>query len=114
MKDITWYRGDSYPIEITVKDSETGDPITLTGYTFILTVDEETAPIGAATKLFDVAGVIDPDQVGNQGKVSFTPTITDSDQDPGQYYYDIQMTDGDGNIRTIVKNVWIFTQDISK
>lgn len=40
LKKISWYRGDSYPIEITVKDKESEAAIDLTGYTFLMTVDE--------------------------------------------------------------------------
>jgi hypothetical protein len=112
LKKVEWYRGDSYPLEITVKDSATEAAIDITGYSFIMTVDTEKYPTDALTKLFDVAGVLDADPT--TGKVSFTPTTIDTDQDVGTYYYDIQMTDVSGNIRTIVKNDFKIVQDITK
>ena len=112
LKKITWYRGDSYPIEITIKNKETEAAIDLTDYSFKLTVDEIENPTDSATKLFDVVGALDADPA--TGKVSFTPTESDTDLDVGTYYYDVQMIDGSSHKRTIAKNEFEIVQDISK
>ena len=112
LSDITWYRGDSYPIEITIKD---GDEVAIdiTGYSFLMTVDsKKDPPAGDATKIFEVVGVLDADPT--TGKVSFTPSASDTDISKATYYYDIQMTDASSNIRTIVKNKFKIVQDITK
>ncbi|MCP3685833.1 MAG: hypothetical protein GY861_24555 [bacterium] len=110
--EITWFRGDSYPFELTIKDSVTLLAVDITGYSFLLTVDSTKAPVDDSTKVFEITGVLDADPT--TGKVTFTPTTTNTNQVPTAYYYDVQMTDGAGNIRTIVKDVWKITQDITK
>jgi hypothetical protein len=111
---IQFYRGDSYPISLTIKDASSGEAIDISGYSFILTVDETKNPTDDSTKVFSVDGVVDADQTTNPGKVTFTPTTVNTSIAPQKYYYDVQMTDGDGNIRTIEKNTWFIEQDITK
>lgn len=110
--EIEWYRGDSYPLDLTIKNKNDSTVIDLTGYSFILTVDTSSAPTTDATKVFEVAGVLNADPT--TGKVSFTPTALQTGITPKTYYYDVQMTDASGNIRTIAKNKWKIKQDISK
>ena len=110
--EITWYRGDSYPILLTLKSDTVA--INLTGYAFILTVDSIQNPPDDKTKKFSVVGVVDPDQTVNTGKFTLKPTTTDTNIDSGTYYYDLQMTDPSGNIRTIAKDKWKMVQDITK
>ncbi|RKZ36690.1 MAG: hypothetical protein DRQ49_17500 [Gammaproteobacteria bacterium] len=110
--EISWYRGDSYPLELTIKDKDSGSVIDLTGYSFILTVDTLKTPPDDTTKVFNVSGVLDGDPT--TGKVSFTPSAIQTDIEPASYYYDVQMTDASSNIRTIAKNKFKILQDITK
>lgn len=110
--NIEWYRGDSYPAEILVTSAATGDPIDLTGYLFTLTVNSSKNPVDESEKMFEVLGDVNVDPT--TGKVSFTPTATDTDLDPKTYYYDIEMRDPAGHIRTIAKFKWKIIQDITK
>lgn len=108
---ITMYRGDSYPITLTLADKTSGSAIDLTGCTLLMTVDSLDAPPDDTTKLFEVAGVLDADP--STGKVTFTPLTTDT-ATVGAYFYDVQLTDADGNIRTVVKSTFTVSQDITK
>ncbi len=116
--DIFMDRGDSYPLEMRIKDKATKEYIDLTGYTFVLTVDPSKTPIDDTNNVFQVPGVLG-DQVSDTGLVSFTPTAANTDH-VGIFYYDIQMIDADSNRRTIPKHPkgkkYKFTlgQDISK
>lgn len=110
--DITWYRGDSFPIELTIKNKATRAAIDITGYSFLLTVNTVKDPADETQQIFQVAGVLDDDPT--TGKVSFTPTTVDTDLDPATYYYDVQMTDADSNVRTVSKYKLKITQDITK
>jgi len=110
--EITWYRGDSYPLELTIKDKSSGLVIDLTGYSFKFTVDSKENPADETTNLFVVDGVLDGDPT--TGKISFTPTASNTDLSPKDYYYDVQMTDASNNIRTIAKGRFKITQDITK
>lgn len=114
IETISWYRGDSYPIELTITDADTSTEISLTGYSFLLTVDTLKNPPDNSTKVFEVAGVIASDQVANIGEVSFTPTAIQTAITPKTYFYDIQMYEGTNYIRTIAKDKWKIVQDITK
>lgn len=115
LNDIEWYRGDSYPLEITIKDKATSLPIDLTGYTFLFTVNSEQNPMDGTNQLFQIAGVVDPDQALNIGKVSFTPEIADTaTANIGTYYYDIELSYAVDRPRTIKKAKFKIVQDITK
>ena len=110
MTTITRRRGDTYAETVTVTDSA-GAVVNITGYTFKLTVDPEKAPATAANNLFQITGTI---LSGPAGTVEFAPSALQADRTPGTYYYDVQMVDGAGRIRTIALDKWVVTQDITK
>lgn len=112
--EITWFRGDSYPIELTIKDKATSEAIDISGYAFLMTVNTEKDPIDETAQIFQVVGEIDADQITNKGKITLTPTAVNTDLSNGTYYYDVQMTDSSGNIRTIAKDKFKISQDITK
>lgn len=108
---ISMYRGDSYPITLKLTDSTSGAVIDLTGASLLMTVDTLENPVDATTKLFNVTGVLATDPT--TGVVQFTPTAANTAV-VGTYYYDVQLTDADGNVRTVVKSTFTITQDITK
>ena len=108
---ISMYRGDSYPITFTLKDSSSGAVIPLTGCSLLMTVDTLENPVDATTKLFSVDGAIAADPA--TGVVQFTSTSANTAA-VGAYFYDVQLTDADGNVRTVVKSTFMITQDITK
>lgn len=111
--NITIKRGDSYPLTVWIKNSGTQEPVDITGKTFLLTVNSDKNPIDTTTQIFQLTGVVDPDQVVNKGKVTFTPTILHT-ATVGKFYYDIQMTDG-AYIYTITSTYsFEIVQDITK
>lgn len=111
MASITFYRGDSYPLTVTITDTGTRLPIDITAATITLTVDAARNPSDETTKKFSLAGILDDDPT--TGVVTFTPTTTNNDISPGTYYYDIQMTQGT-TVRTLEKDEYIITQDLNK
>jgi hypothetical protein len=108
--NIQRVRGDTYPIIFTVNDAN-GDPVDITNYTFMLTVDPSEAPEDDTNNLFEIQGSI---VSGPDGTVSFTPTAGDANQTPGGYYYDVEMVDTGSAVRTIAKGAWEVVQDITK
>jgi hypothetical protein len=108
MTEITRKRGDTYPIDIAV--TRDGVALDITGCTFVLTVDPSKAPLDDTANLFQLAGVI---VNGSAGTVSFTPTAGDTDH-VGKFFYDVQMTDTSGAIRTIAADKFTLVQDITK
>lgn len=111
MTIFTRRRGDTYADEITVISKTTSAAIDITGYTFVMTLDPSQAPSTVANNLYQITGVIVD---APAGRVEFAPTALQSNQAPGTYYYDIQMIDGAGRIRTIALDKYIYTQDITK
>ncbi len=112
--DIDYVRGDTKPIRLTITGATSGDPVDLTGCSFILTVDPAKAPTDASNNLMALTGVVDADQITNPGKVMFEPSVSDTNH-TGTYYYDIQMTDANGYINTFVSGFkFKLGQDITK
>ena len=109
---IEYYRGDSWPISLLLKNKLTGTPIDLTSCSFKLTVTSDKNPSDATTKLFDTVGIIDADPT--TGLVAFIPEETDTDLPPGTYYYDVEFIDALSNKRTILKNKFKIIQDNTK
>ena len=110
MTEIIRKRGDTYANEFIIKDSA-GTVIDITGYSFTLTVDPQKNPTDDSNNLFQLAGNITD---GPNGAVEFAPSAVQADQEPGTYYYDLQMTDLSGAIRTVALDKYKFVQDITK
>jgi hypothetical protein len=109
MSQITRYRGDTWPIKMTIlRDDE---PMDITDCSFILTVDSKKQPTDELTNLFQLTGVIEGDPT--DGIVLFEPSEVDVDR-IGKFYYDVQVEDTSGKKRTIAKDRFVLTQDITK
>jgi hypothetical protein len=106
---ISRYRGDTAADQFTI--TRDGTAVDITGCSFKLTVNSEKDPVDATTQLFTVDGTITG---AAAGEVEFAPDATQADQSPGRYYYDVQMTDATGAIRTAAKGVYRILQDITK
>ena len=100
-------RGDTYDHLFQLLD-EDNSPITLTSETFTLTINTEENPTDTSNQVLTVGGAIVD---ANSGKISFN---IDGSEPLGTNYFDIQMTDNAGNLRTIVKGQWVIEQDITK
>jgi len=111
--ELRYGRGDSFTSEFIIKDNAEV-VIDITGFSFKLTVNTVKNPeLGTPTgsEKFSLTGII---PTGTDGKVQFTPTVSNTNITPETYWYDIQMTDGSGAIRTILKAHFVIVQDITK
>jgi len=109
--DFCISRGDTVPWTFTLKDAA-GLPINITGYSFLLTVDPDEDPTSAANNLFQLVGTIVGDPL--DGVVQFSLSTLQADQVPGVYWWDLQVTDSAGKIRTAAKGQFEFKQDVTK
>ncbi len=109
-KTICWGRGDSDPKGFIIQDSE-GVAVDVSGFSFKLTVNSEKAPADQVNEQFTITGVLID---APNGRISFAPTITDTDITPTTYFYDIEQTDGAGAISTLIVGKAIIVQDITK
>lgn len=108
---LTIRRGDSYPIPFTLVDPATGAPLDLTDCAVVLTVSAEAEPEDDTAQVCQAEGVLADDPT--TGQVSFTPTPTDT-ATPGEYFYDVQVTDAAGHVRTPITSTVTILQDITK
>ena len=108
--DFCRTRADTYPFTITFTD-ENGAAIDITGFTYLLTVDPDSAPADATNNLFQNTPVVTD---GPNGVITVTLTPSEADQAPGVYFYDLQQTDTGGAVRTVLKGQWEVVQDITK
>ena len=109
-KDITRKRGDTFSVNFVLEKPK-GTAVDITGFLFVLTVDPAQEPGSAANNKFSITGVIDD---AAAGEYSFTPSTAQAALAPGRYYYDVQLTDAAGALRTQDEGRWIIEQDISK
>jgi hypothetical protein len=105
--DITRYRGDTWPDTITVID-KLGNPIDISTFTFVMTLDNKSEPVDETTRLYQLDGEV---VNGPNGIVEFSPTEEQADR-AGIYYYDVKMIDGTGRKKTIKKAAYVYSQDI--
>jgi hypothetical protein len=110
MTDITRRRGDTYADEFTIKSKKTRQPIDITGYTFLMTLDPSRSPVNSSSNIYQLDGVI-VDAVN--GRVEFAPSAPQADR-IGKFFYDVQMIDGAGRKRTVVLAKYTYEQDITK
>ena len=109
-KTICWGRGDSNAKGFIIQDSA-GAVVDITGFTFKLTVNSEKDPTDQVNEQFSIAGVITD---ATNGKVAFSPSITDTDIAPGKYFYDIEQIDSGGGKSTLLVALALIVQDITK
>ena len=109
-KTICWGRGDSAAKGFVVQDSA-GVAVDVTGFSFKLTVNSEKDPASTTNQQFTIVGALVD---ATAGKISFSPTTTDTDIAPGTYFYDIEQTDAGGGIATLIIAKCIIVQDITK
>lgn len=116
---ITRKRGDTVPDTWQPQDAD-GSYLDPTGFSFRLTVStlEEPDHSGAsptpATQLFQMVGAIVVGSPLSTTEIHFTPTTGQADQPPGDYFYDLQIIDGAGRIKTPICDEYIIVQDITK
>lgn len=109
-KTICWGRGDSDAKGFVIEDSA-GVAVDITGFSFKLTVNSDKAPPDQVNEQFSITGVLTD---APNGKVSFAPSVTDTDITPQTYFYDIEQTDGGGAIKTLILAKALIVQDITK
>lgn len=107
--DIEAVRGDTKKIVLVVMDGETQVDVSL-WQDFYLTVDRSRTPATTSTQVVQLIGVVEEPET-DLYQVEFTP---DGTIEAGNYYFDIQATDADGAITTLVMGKYKLHQDITK
>lgn len=106
---IIRYRGDTYADQFIVIDDRTGLPVDLTGCVLKLSIAETDCSGVKLPPVYTLFGSFDNIAAG---EVSFAPTETQADR-VGFYKYDVEMDDGKGVVRTLIKESYVYQQDIT-
>ena len=110
--ELTKFRGDSKPIAFKLwLDKAAGLALDITGYSFKLTIDPEEEPADDTGNILSLDGVLTSEA---DGEFQFEPTALEMDITPGEYYYDLEITDPAGNIETQFVKKFTIVQDITK
>ena len=109
MRKIERYRGNtaSDTFQLKVK----GVAININGYGFLMTISKEKDPTDTGEQLYQLIGTIDSI---SEGKFSFAPSPVQADQELGDYFWDIEVTDSTGKTKTLEKGEYIFLQPITQ
>lgn len=103
-------RGDTIPFTLTIKSNNNGQPVNITGCSFIMTVNSLSVPIDLSTQLYKLDGsIID---VAN-GLVEFYPTDQNANI-VGSFFYDVQITDSYGQVYTATKDRISYSESLIK
>lgn len=110
---VAWGRGDTNQVLIRLPFDVLGTFNVATS-TYLLTVNAvkqpQTSP-AFGTQLFQIAGaVVD----APNGVLGFTPAAGVTNVAPGAYYYDLQVTEAGGAVRTLWVARALIVQDITK
>jgi len=106
--NITRKRGDTKRVAFVIKNN--GKAVPIGGWTnFKLGIDTLSAPPNGATSVAVLTGAITSG--GNDGRVHF---IVPANIPAGDYYYDAQATDENGEIGTFVEGSWRVREDRAK
>lgn len=106
---VVRYRGDTYADEFTVFDDCTGELVDITGCVLRLTLATKRNPKSIDQIVYTLTGIIDRTKLGT---VYFAPTESQADM-VGFYFYDIELREPQGVVRTLAKDRYIYKQDIT-
>jgi len=106
---IKMFKNDSAVVRCLVTKLSDGTVMDLTNYSAKLTVKRQ--PYDAdADALFILTGTI---AAPTTGVCTFAVTLTNSDQRPDTYYYDIQVVYG-STVKTVVADKFIIQWDVTR
>lgn len=109
-KDLSRKRGDTKRHVFTITSTATNQAIDISNWTsFVLAVNSEKAPIDITTEIGKMTGSFVTD--GTDGKIYFQPPGTWAS---GNYFYDAQAVDANGEKCTFVQGKYTIVQDIAK
>lgn len=109
MTTITRKRGDDYSVFLELTNGANA-PILLTGTSAVMSAHTKREPT-TNDYTFQIVGSIYGADADGIYEFPFTSVEADN---VGKFYYDMQLTDSGGKLRTVKEGVLIFKQDISK
>jgi hypothetical protein len=109
IKDVI--RGDTRGVECVFKDSD-GTPLNLTGGTVYFTVNSSDDPSSDSSAVIQRSATSFTD--ATNGSHTFTLTHSDTNIPPGEYWYDSQFIDSDGEYLSAYRGKFIVQSDTTR
>jgi len=106
--DLTWTRGDSGRLDVTVKEAD-GTAFNLTGATLFLTVKNALTDADASAVIREEVTSHD----NAAGGLSHFDLLTTDNATAGTRYYDVQLKTTDSKIYTLFGALWKVLADVS-
>ncbi len=97
-----FYRGDTRYYTITMTNQATGEPISVDGGKLTITFKVNKADLDEDAALQVVTLGVEPDPIIPLGIINAVLTDTDTDIEPGNYYYDFQFVSASGSVTTLL------------
>lgn len=105
-------RGDTRQINLTFLQSDGSTPINLTGGTVYFTVNSSSDPADDTSKAIQKTATSFTS--ATTGQHTFTLTHSDTNIDPGSYWYDAQFIDSDGNYLSSYRGRFVVDSDVTR
>jgi hypothetical protein len=106
--DLTWTRGDSGRLDVTVKESD-GTAYDLTGATLFLTVKNALTDADSAAVIRKEVTSHDDAEAGE----SHFDLLTTDNATAGTRFYDVQLKTSDSKIYTLFGALWKVLADVT-
>jgi hypothetical protein len=106
--DLTWTRGDSGRLDVTVKESD-GAAFDLTGATLFLTVKNALTDADSAAVIRKEVTSHDDAEEGE----SHFDLLTTDNATAGTRFYDVQLKTSDSKIFTLFGGLWKVLSDVT-
>jgi len=97
-----FYRGDTRKYKVVLSDKVTGNPISVDGGTLYITFKKSKDDIDADAVLQKIINCMEADPAHPTGEIIAILLSTDTNIDPGKYYYDFQFVSSIGEVTTIL------------
>jgi hypothetical protein len=105
-------RGDTRTVNLTFLESDGTTPVDLTGGTVYFTVNISSDPADDTSIAFQKTATSFTDATA--GQHTFTLTHSDTNIDPGTYWYDSQFKDAVGNYLSSYRGKFIVQSDVTR
>ena len=96
-----FYRGDSRTYTVTLATAS-GDPISIHGGTLYLTFKSDPSLSDGDAEIQVSKVGVEADPLNPTGEIDIELTPSDTDIEPGDYYYDFQFVFVSGEVKTIL------------
>lgn len=109
-----FYRGDTRKYRLKVRDKETGDPISVDNGTLYFTLKKNKTDEDVDAILQKSVIGVEAEPASPTGLIEIILSNTETEIEPGSYYYDFQFVSSIGEVFTIISDRVKVLSDITR